>query len=35
MEIIILDRNTVTLEDVDFSALEALGNTKYYNVLDN
>lgn len=33
MEIIILDRNTVTLEDVDFSALEALGDTRFYNVL--
>ena len=33
MEIIVLDRNTVTLEDVDFSALESLGNVKYYNVL--
>lgn len=33
MEIIILDRNTVTLEDVDFSALDVLGDTKYYNVL--
>lgn len=33
MEIIVLDRNTVTLEDVDFSPLEALGDVKYYNVL--
>lgn len=33
MEIIVLDRNTVTLEDIDFSALEAQGTVKYYNVL--
>ena len=33
MEIIVLDRNTVTLEDVDFSAFEELGDVKYYNVL--
>ncbi|MBQ2897774.1 MAG: D-2-hydroxyacid dehydrogenase [Clostridia bacterium] len=33
MEIIILDRNTVTLEDIDFSCFEEMGDVKYYNVL--
>lgn len=33
MEIVVLDRNTVTLEDIDFSPLEKIGGVKYYNVL--
>ena len=33
MNIVILDRNTLTVGDLDFSCLDALGNTVYYNVL--
>lgn len=33
MKIVILDRNTVTNEDVSFSEIEALGNVEYFDVL--
>jgi len=33
MEIVILDRNTVTNEDVSFAEIEALGDVRYFDVL--
>jgi len=35
MEIIVLDRNTVTLGDIDFSPIEQIGDIKYYDVMPN
>lgn len=33
MKIVVLDRCTLTVDDIDFSAIEALGNTVYYDIL--
>ena len=35
MKIAILDKNTVTIGDIDFSSLDALGDVKYYDTVEH
>lgn len=35
MNIVILDRNTVTIGDIDFTSLDKLGNVKYFDAVEH